>query len=86
MDENEIEINVGDVVFATAEIRNDGSHPELPEEALIAPEGTRGVVVNVGHLEEQPEQVLVLVQFEQANGELGPPTGCWPDELRGVEK
>jgi len=35
----------------------------------------------VGHLEEDPSQELFLVRFETGTGELGPPTGCWREEL-----
>lgn len=75
------QLNPGDLVYAATDIFNDGGIPDLPEEALIAPAGTRGVVVNIGHLEEEPERALYLVRFEGADLVLGPPTGCWPDEL-----
>jgi nitrogen fixation protein NifZ len=75
------QLQPGDVVYAATEIRNDGGIPELPENALIAAPGTRGVVVNIGHLEESPERELFLVRFEDAELNLGPPTGCWPEEL-----
>jgi nitrogen fixation protein NifZ len=71
----------GDMVFAAIEIRNDGSVPELPAEALLAQPGARGVLLNTGHLEEQPDAVLYLVRFEDENNELGPPVGCWPEEI-----
>lgn len=72
---------IGSEVRAATDIHNDGSLPELAEGALIAPSGTRGVVVRVGHLEENPEQALYLVRFADADDELGPPTGCWPSEI-----
>lgn len=72
----------GDIVYAAVTLHNDGSLPELNEEALIAAEGARGVIVNVGHLEDNPSQSLLLVRFEDEKGELGPPVGCWPEELR----
>jgi nitrogen fixation protein NifZ len=75
------ELEPGDMVYAATNITNDGSHPELPEETVIAAAGTRGVIINVGHLEQDPNQELFLVRFEQGDGELGPPTGCWPEEL-----
>jgi len=71
----------GDMVFAATEIRNDGSVPDLPVEALLAKPGNRGVLLNTGHLEDQPNAVLYLVRFEDDNRELGPPIGCWPEEL-----
>jgi nitrogen fixation protein NifZ len=70
----------GDMVFAATDIYNDGSL-DLPEDTLFARTGARGVLINTGHLEQQPSQVLFLVRFEDANNELGPPVGCWPEEL-----
>lgn len=71
----------GDMVFAATDIINDGSVPEVSEGALFASAGTRGVLINTGHLEDQPSQVLFLVRFENDQHELGPPVGCWPEEL-----
>lgn len=58
------QLNPGNIVYAATEIRNDGGIPEIPKDALIATPGTRGVVVNIGHLEENPERELFLVRFE----------------------
>lgn len=71
----------GDMVFATTDILNDGSVPDLPDDMKFAEPGARGVLVNTGHLEEQPSKILFLVRFEDKNRELGPPVGCWPDEI-----
>jgi len=75
------QLNPGNIVYAATEIRNDGGIPELPKDALIATVGTRGVVVKIGHLAEDPDQGLFLVRFEDADLNLGPPTGCLPEEL-----
>jgi nitrogen fixation protein NifZ len=75
------QLGPGDLVYAAADIRNDGGIPDVPEDALIAAAGTRGVIVNIGHLEEDPERELYLVRFEGEGAALGPPTGCWPEEL-----
>lgn len=75
------ELQPGDMVFAATDIFNDGSIPGLAEGAPIAPIGARGVLINTGHLEEQPEKELYLVRFENSANELGPPVGCWPHEL-----
>lgn len=75
------ELEPGDIVFAAKEILNDGSVPHLAPGASLATAGTRGVILNTGHLEEQPERELYLIRFEDENKELGPPVGCWPDEL-----
>lgn len=76
-----INIQPGDMVFAATDIFNDGSVPEFPEGTQFARSGARGVLINTGHLEEQPSKILYLVRFENENEELGPPVGCWPDEL-----
>ena len=71
----------GDIVYAASHIINDGSIPALDESEVIATPGTRGVIINIGHLEEVPERELFLVRFEDRNLDLGPPAGCWPEEL-----
>jgi len=75
------QLEPGDAVYATAHIYNDGSIPQLPEGTLLAEPGTRGLLVQVGHLEEAPQRSVFLIRFEDRNLELGPPTGCWAEEL-----
>lgn len=75
------DLQPGDMVFATTDIHNDGSVPELSENVQFATRGTRGVLINTGHIEDQPNKILFLVRFEDDYNELGPPVGCWPDEL-----
>lgn len=75
------ELNPGDIVYAAINILNDGSHPEVEENTVIAMRGTRGVLVNVGHLEDNPDKELMLVRFEAEDLTLGPPVGCWVEEL-----
>lgn len=77
------ELKPGDIIYAAADIYNDGSMPEKDDNALLVPAGRRGVLVNTGHLEEQPEQALYLVRFENDAG-LGPAVACWPEELRAT--
>ncbi len=74
----------GDTVIAARELRNDGSIPGLPENELIVGTGTRGVLVNIGHFEEQPDVTLYLVRFENPDLSLGPAVGCWPDEIKTI--
>lgn len=76
------ELEPGDMVFAASTIINDGTLPDLEDGAVIASNGTRGVLINTGYLEEQPTRTLFLVRFENINGELGPATACWPEELK----
>lgn len=75
------DLEPGDTVYATCHIYNDGSIPEYPEDALLAKAGTRGVLMEIGHLEESPERSVFLVRFEDEALNLGPPTGCWQEEL-----
>lgn len=75
------ELQIGDVVYARDALYNDGSHPALPADAVLAEAGTRGVVVNIGHYEELPDRELFLVRFEGKDTVLGPPVGCWREEL-----
>ncbi len=75
------QLEPGDAIYATAHIYNDGSIPELPEGALLAEPGTRGLLVQIGHLEEAPQRNVFLVRFEDKDVNLGPPTGCWAEEL-----
>lgn len=75
------ELQPGDIIYAAMDIYNDGSVPDQNADALLAAAGNRGVLINSGHLEEQPEQALYLVRFEGASG-LGPAIACWPDELQ----
>lgn len=75
------QLNPGDIVYAATEILNDGGIPEIPANALLAASGTRGVIINIGHLEEDPQRALFLVRFEDTDLNLGPPTGCWGEEL-----
>ncbi|MET0064004.1 MAG: nitrogen fixation protein NifZ [Candidatus Thiodiazotropha endolucinida] len=76
------DLQPGDVVFAASHIFNDGGIPDVPADELLAEPGTRGVIVETGHLEEAPERTVYLVRFEDRELNLGPPTGCWPEELK----
>ena len=71
----------GDAIYAAVTISNDGSVPNAAENEVFAQPGTLGMLINTGHLEEDPEQSLYLVSFENDNGELGPPVTCLPEEL-----
>jgi nitrogen fixation protein NifZ len=75
------QLQPGDCIYARGEIRSDGSIPGMEADAVLASAGTRGVIVNIGHLEEDPGRELYLVRFEDARLDLGPPVGCWPEEL-----
>lgn len=71
----------GDIVYAAQDILNDGSIPFIAENSLVAAKGTRGVLVNTGFLEENEDQAVYLVRFEDEKSELNDPIGCWPEDL-----
>jgi nitrogen fixation protein NifZ len=79
----------GDRVFAAQDLFNDpleetgeSAIPGLNPGDLLAPVGTRGMVVNVGHVEAAPEDEIYLVSFETGpNGQLAEPIGCLASEL-----
>ncbi len=79
----------GDRVFAALDLFNDpledtgeSAIPGLNPGVLLAPAGTRGMVVNVGRAEAAPEDEIYLVSFETGpNGKLAEPIGCLASEL-----
>ena len=71
----------GDIIYAAQDILNDGSIPFVGENELVAMKGTRGVLVNTGYLEENEDQAVYLVRFEDDNKNLNDPIGCWPEDL-----
>ena len=82
-------LEMGEMVFAASDLFNDelaeddsSLIPDVEPNALIAAAGTRGVVVNVGHVTELPQQDIYLVRFETGEDKsLGVPVGCMPEEL-----
>lgn len=75
---------IGEVVFSRELLVNDGGIPDVAADAVLATPGRRGVVVNAGRAESDPQQTIYLVRFEGeggALGVLGPPVGCLPEEL-----
>ena len=79
----------GDRVFAAQDLFNDpleetgeSAIPGINPGALLASAGTRGMVVNVGHVEAAPEDEIYLVSFETGpNEQLDEPIGCLASEL-----
>jgi nitrogen fixation protein NifZ len=74
----------GDMVYALVDFYNDGSIEHHDEEALLAPKGARGVIVRIGHLEQDQDKTVFLVRFEDKDKNLGEPIGCWAEELSAV--
>lgn len=83
---------MGDMVFAAQDLYNEAVEetgesgiPGVAPDALLAAAGTRGVVVNVGHAQEMPNEEIFLVRFElDEAGTLSEPIGCLTDELTGL--
>jgi len=75
----------GDMVYAAADMYNDGGLEEVAEDALLVSAGTRGVIVRKGHLEEDENRSVFLVRFEDAEKNLLDPIGCFVEELRAEE-
>ncbi|MDD5298132.1 MAG: nitrogen fixation protein NifZ [Rhodocyclaceae bacterium] len=72
---------IGDLVYCTEDLFNDGFIPDVPESGLLAATGTRGVVVKVGFVEADEGTEIYLVRFEGPDQVLGPPVGCLAEEL-----
>ncbi len=80
---------MGDMVFAAQDLFNEplaetgeSGIPGIAAGELLAATGARGVVVNVGHAQEAPDEEIYLVRFElDAEGTLAEPIGCLSDEL-----
>ena len=75
------DLDLGDVVYASHDITDDGSMPGGEEGALLAEEGARGVIVMKGYVEENPSRSVFLVRFEDNELNLGRPIGCWSEDL-----
>ena len=81
---NNAHLQSGDTIYAREDIFNDGSFPSHAGNALLVRSGTRGVIINCGHLEENERQQIYLVQFEDPgnNNDLGMVVGCWPEDIQ----
>ena len=78
---NPATLEEGDVVYAATTIHNDGGLPDVAEDALLAAAGARGVIVRKGHLEDDAARNVFVVRFEDGEKNLGPPIGCYAEEL-----
>ncbi len=76
------DLQIGDAVYAASDILDDGSMPDGETGKILAAAGTRGIITLIGHVEEQPEQTVFLVRFEDEHLQLGVPIGCWEEDLR----
>jgi nitrogen fixation protein NifZ len=84
------QFEMGEMVFAAQDLFNEplvetgeSGIPGVAPGVLLAAFGARGVVVNVGHAQEAPNQEIYLVRFEKdADGTLSEPIGCLKNELK----
>ena len=76
------DLDIGDVVYAAHNIEDDGSMPGKQVGDILAESGARGVIVKLGHTEEEPKQNVYLVRFEDQQMDLGEPIGCFAEDLR----
>lgn len=68
----------GQAINCQTDLLNDGSYPDVPVEAVLVEQGTKGEIVNVGMVEETGAPVY-LVEF--ANGKV---VGVLEDEISPV--
>ena len=80
------QLQKGDMIYANCHIYNDGSIPGLEDYALIAKPGTRGTIIETGHIEDSPQIQIYLICFEDSDLNLGPAVGCLPEELSANKK
>lgn len=76
-----LRVQKGDAVFATRRIINDGSVPGCEPNYVFAEAGAMGMLLNIGHFEEDPDTELFLVSFRETDGQVGPPVACLAEEL-----
>jgi nitrogen fixation protein NifZ len=65
----------GQPVVATIDLVNDGSYPDMPDEALLVASGTRGEIVQTG-MHEEANIPVYLVEFPD-----GKVIGCLEEEI-----
>ena len=53
----------GQLVVALVDLINDGTYPDVPLDTVLAPIGSEGEIVQVGHHEES-NQPVYMVEFD----------------------
>jgi nitrogen fixation protein NifZ len=79
------DLDLGDVVYAAHTILDDGSMPGRTSGDVLVQQGSRGVIVKKGYLENDPNRSVFLVRFEDEALNLGLPIGCWSSDLLIME-
>jgi nitrogen fixation protein NifZ len=64
----------GQLVLALVDMLNDGTYPDMPDDAVLVPQGSEGEIVQVGHHEEA-NQPVYMVEFD------GRVVGCLEEEI-----
>ena len=79
-------LKIGDTILAAQDILNDGSFPTAEENEVLVPKGSKGMIIDEGHLEDDESRIVYLVKFECHDNpaELGPPIGCWPEDIEPI--
>jgi nitrogen fixation protein NifZ len=72
---------VGDLVFSRMDIYNDGGTPDVEQGAILAPAGTRGIIVRVPAKQTRFKEMVYVVRFERADQLLGSAVACLEEEL-----
>jgi nitrogen fixation protein NifZ len=71
------DLQPGDTVYAATAIQNDGGIPHLAGDALLAEPGARGVVVNIGYAEADPDTLLISGPFREPRRRTRPAGGLF---------
>ncbi len=66
----------GQRVTAVADLFNDGSHPDVPLDALLVAEGAAGEIVQIGHHEEANLPIYMVEFAAGPAGGDGSPRPC----------
>ncbi|MFH1815033.1 MAG: nitrogen fixation protein NifZ [Pseudomonadota bacterium] len=66
----------GQRVTALTDLFNDGSHPEVPLDALLVAEGATGEIVQIGHHEEANLPVYMVEFADGPSGADDKPRPC----------
>ncbi len=64
----------GQLVLALVDMLNDGTYPDMPDDAVLVAQGAEGEIVQVGHHEEG-NQPVYMVEFD------GKVIGCLEEEI-----
>lgn len=78
LDIREPKFQWGQPVKTLVDLVNDGSYPEVPEEALLVASGSQGEIVQTG-MHEESNTPVYIVEFPD-----GKVVGCLEEELEAA--